>query len=170
MKLLTKMAVTLFMAITLLSTIMLRSTSDLYLESQSAYANQPNVIWYILIHFGMMMSFFTLGAATKNKIAYTLAAFSSLLTLMLDMYGFLSLHNTATALLFGLSSYCLSFYSSSALRKAYLYVCLALGAVFAVEVVFRDFMPIDIYEIETVIEWCFAAMLLIDIYFFKKTS
>lgn len=164
------MAVSFFMAITLFSTIMLKGTSDVFLHSQSAYANQPNVIWYILIHLGMILSFFTLNAAYKNRIVYGMTAFASLLTLMLDMYGFLTLHNTSTALLFGLASYSLIFYSNPKLKNAYLYVCLVLGAVFGVEVVFRGLLPINIYEIETVIEWSFAVMLLTDLYFFKKTS
>lgn len=165
------MAVSFFMAITLLSTILLRTTSTEYLPSQSAYANQPtDVIWYILIHVGMIMSFFILNAAFKRRIVYGLVAFSSILTLMLDMYGFLTLHNTATALLFGLASFSLIFYSELVLKKAYMYVCFALGIIFGVEVAFSGLMPIDIYDIETVIEWSFASMLLIDLYFFKKTS
>lgn len=170
MKLIAKVAVTFFMAITLISTIMLRATSvsEEYLASQSAFANQPNVIWYILIHLGMIMSFFTLNAAYKRKVIYGLTAFSSLFVLMLDMYGFGTLHNLFTAFLFGFASYCIIYYSNPVLKKSYFYVCLALGAVFATEVAFKGVLPIDIYQIETVIEWSFTVMLLINMYFFEK--
>lgn len=170
MKRFIKIAVSFFMAITLLSTIMLRATSDIYLPSQSGYANQPNVIWYILLHLGMILSFFTLNAATKKKIAYGLTAFSSILVLMLDMYGFASLHNVATVLLFGFASYSLIFYSNPVLKTLYFYVSLALGAVFGVVVLAKGSLPIDIYQIETIVEWTFATMLITDMYFFQKKS
>lgn len=165
-----KMAVTIFMAITLISTILLRATGEIYLPSQSAYANQPNVIWYILIHLGMIMSFFTLNAAFKRRVIYGLTAFSSLLVLGLDMYGFESIHNLFTAFLFGFASYCLIYYSNPYLKTLYFYVCSVLGAVFATVVLFKGFLPLDIYQIETVVEWCFAGMLVSDLYFFKKKS
>tara|TARA_R110002167_G_scaffold75359_2_gene210413 strand:- start:9145 stop:9648 length:504 start_codon:yes stop_codon:yes gene_type:complete len=164
-----KIAVSFFMAITLLGTIMLRSASTVHLPSQSGYANQENVIWYISIHIGMMMAFFLLNAFTK-RFFYGLTALSSLLVVMLDMYGYPTIHNLSTAILFGLSSYCLVAYSNVILRKAYFITCLLLGLAFGTVVALRGSLPFDIYEIETVIEWSFASMLLIDLFIFKKNT
>ena len=164
MKLTNKLIITFTMLLTLLGSVMLIATGDEVLQSQSAYALADNVIWYIMIHVGMIMSFFFLNASFKGKWMYGVVAFASIATLALDMYGYKWHHNIATVIIFLSASYCIIWYTHVAFRKPYFITCLILGIGFILALTTNLW---TVYEIETIIEWSFSIMLLSDLYLKK---
>ena len=164
MRLTNKLIITFTMLLTLLGSVMLIATGDEILQSQSAYAKSDNVVWYILIHIGMIMTFFFLNASFKKKWVYGIVAFASLATLALDMYDFKWHHNTATVAIFISASYCIIEYSSLLSKWLYSSICLLLGIGFIIALT-TDWW--SVYEIETVIEWSFTGLILSDLYLKK---
>jgi len=110
MKTSAKYLTTFFIVLSVLSATILWLTREFDLSSQSMFADQPNAIWYILMHVGIIMSFFILSSSFRGTI-YQLVSFSSIATLAFDLMDFRWLHNITTAILFIIACICLTLYS-----------------------------------------------------------
>ena len=147
--------------LTMLSSIMLWATKIAPLRSQSAFADQENVIWYIFIHLGMILSFFILNATQGyQRLMYGTVAFASGFTLMFDMYGYKFNHDISTAAIFLLASYCIVAYEDKR-RVLYGVICGILAVVFLFT--FTGVLPLSVYWVETVIELVFGGIILLRI-------
>lgn len=145
--------------------LMLPITAEEILRSESAYAGAPNQRWYILMHISMIMLFFFLNAINRGRKLFGIAAFASLLTLGFDMYGYKMPHNISTALLFGIASYCMIFYTSTKHRLAKIITISLLGVNFGVAVALKEtnyFMTV--YIAEVMIQVAFGAIVTYDTY------
>jgi len=106
-----KVLVTIFTILSVLSASLLWITRDVTLKSQSMYHDQSNVVWYILMHTGIIMSFFILNSLYK-RWTYGIVAFASILTLIFDVYLSSFMHNIFTTILFLTAVYSLIIHSN----------------------------------------------------------
>ena len=146
---------------TLIATIMLWVTRDVDLASQSEYWNQSNRIWYELLHFGMILGFFIVGAVLGMKYwLYGLVAFASGFTLMFDATGYRLPHNVSTALIFVLASLAIIIYEKK-YKPFYLVLCIILGLIFLSSFIRKS--GAGVYLIESIIEWVFGLIMILRI-------
>lgn len=99
-----KDAVKLITALIILTNIahpMLWFTREADLGSQSQFWDAPNRIWYILMHIGIIMTFFVMLAARSKDWLFGFVSLFSILTVALDLGFDVGAHNVTTALLFG---------------------------------------------------------------------
>lgn len=159
-----KIMITISMFITIVSTMILQHTESTELPSQSAYAFSPGVVWYALIHTGIILTFFFLYNiyTTRKRHMYWVTGFLSMMVLSLDMFNFTILHNTLTVLLFLSACYCVIMYSLREYKRVYSIYCCILAILFAFAYFFPQYL--SMYKAEMVMEWLLAAMILLDLH------
>ena len=156
MNLVQKISITFFTALSLASAALLWLTRVVDLKSQSMYCDQPNLLWYVLMHVGITMTFFILNASFKRKL-YGLVSFTSIATLMFDVFAFTALHNISTAILFLTACAAIIIYGGYKLRDI---IFCSLGAAYFVFGLFGMLGPSGIFFGEFVAEFCISLALL----------
>jgi hypothetical protein len=146
------------------SPLLLYLTSTDILPSQSAYAGKENAIWYTFIHMGMTMAFFTLGASSKKNTFYVLTAFSSIATVVFDLYDYHWNHNISTFFIFVFASLSLVFYLNKRYQGITIPLTIIAGLVFGAEFLNESYTPFSIFGIEYLIESSYAGMIVVDMY------
>jgi len=128
MNIVAKYLVSFFILLSLGGASLLWSTRVEDLKSQSMYWDQPNVVWYILMHAGIIMTFFVMNAARSKKYLYGLVSFASILTVAIDLGLSTGLHNISTALLFLFA--CLSILKYGGYKMIDITLCAIAGIAF----------------------------------------
>lgn len=156
-----------FILLTVISSKILWYTRIEDLPSQSAFWDAPNKIWYILIHVGIIMAFFTLNAIYhKIRPLYFLTALMSLLTLGLNMFEFKSAHNVSTAGLLVAAVFSQVAYT----KKPWLFGIIGIACViFFITGLFEWYGPSSVFFVETVVEDVLAVMVLANYFKLDRT-
>ena len=164
MKLSAKILATFFTLLSLFGASLLWTTRVVDLKSQSMYFDQSNVVWYILMHIGIMMTFWIMNSSFAKKKVYGLVSFASLLTLGIDLGLSTGLHNFSTAALFILACYSIIVYGG---YKLLYWVLCSIAAVAFVSGLFNLLGPSGIFLGETIAEYAISLALLHQIWIKK---
>jgi hypothetical protein len=155
---------TFFLTLSILSSFLLWATRIIDLRSQSMYFDQPNVIWYLLMHIGIIMTFFTLNASFKRPI-YGMVAFASIATLIFDLGGFQNLHNISTAILFILASISIMLFEKN---KVLAISLTSISAIFFLSGLFGWLGSSGIFLGETIAEILLGILIIKEIWINNK--
>ena len=161
MKLSAKILGTMFLKLSVISAFLLWVTRVVDLESQSKYFDQPNLIWYIFLHVGIMLCFWILNSSFKDRSIYGLIAFSSLATLGFDLGDFQILHNITTAILFILA--CISILLFEPIKKLAI-TSTSISSIFFLSGLFGWLGPSGIFLGEVIAEVILSIMVLKEIW------
>lgn len=166
-----KIIITFLILLSLFGAIMIQETALFEYPSQSFAADKDNVIWYILMHIGMIMTFFFLGAMFHKKFMYSITAFVNIGILAFDMFLFKIPHSIFTLLLYLLCSYCIIFYTKYAdINKIFKYIlasiCFLVGIPFLLAVINPNIF-LTVYNAELLIESIFGGIIIGNVWLEK---
>lgn len=160
-----KVIVTFLILLTIFGGIMVQETSEIVYPSQSFAADKDNKIWYILMHIGLSMTFYFLGAIFNNKkFMYTITAFAGLGVLGFNMFEYGNIpHQIFTAALFILASYSIIKYAPNKNIKFANAIICSIYAIFFLLAVINPILIFTVYQIEMIIEIGLGSIIIIDL-------
>lgn len=148
----------LILASTVIFAITLWMTGSRTLESQSAFALEPNNHWYWLMHLSIFFTF-VLDSISNRRLWSFLVALSTLGIVAFDMYSYPMLHNIMTGTMVILAAGNLIYYAGKKERG----IAISNAIIALLLFIIGSFSIINLFMSELIVEFNFGLIMTLRI-------